>query len=1274
MKPIQGTPGNYVSNGLGPKFATEKAAHAEYKGREVIRAVSALERLLPAFCRGGSRDMALSHGDAKTLPCCFFLALATICLLLGAPAEAMAQCTNELSPSNRQHGHGATGDDLSVTVNPLTCSWTVQNTNAWIEITNVYSSGLGFDMQAPFDGTGTGYVNYAVAANPSIVGRTGVVMIANQTFTIRQLGIPCSFSVSPATRIHGSGAATNDFDVLASNQQCPWTATSTNEWIRIVGPTSGLGDYIAVNDQPGVQYEVAFYSQPVWRTGYIHVANAVLTIAQRPSSVCDNLSLDDTNKSHGYAATTNQVLVSASPTCQWVVEKTNDWIIIVFGASGTGTETIRYRLTENPSSFPRTGTIKVMDEVLVIDQGGAPCRYSLPLTSRLHSFYAEDSQFGISAPIGCAWSIRNTNTWIDVLTDTNGSGPATVMYSINANPNLSERTGHLILMANGTNVTTFRVRQERAICTYRVSPATRTHGHAGVTLSAGFSLGLTTSSNGCNWTINNTNDWVTTVRTNTSGGGNIAYAVAPNPYPVQRVAVLYIGNTNLGAPDTFVLTQRAFPCEYELSPKSTMRGFGGGLGTNKVITTSTCPWTASTTNDWITISPAEGVGSNNIVYALARNPAAIQRVGAIKIIGAETNLSFIITQNAADCTYSISPSGRTHGHGAVTADIGVTPVVGCPWTVINTNPWVSVQSGVTNVTYTLQPNATGSPRSGVIRIVPQGGNPVPPPMDFTVAQLAVSCTYTLDPTQLSHGSGVETGSVSVGTSPVCQWDVVNTNGWITIVLGAAGTGPGTVVYSVASNLNLTPRFGTLTIDGQPVTVSQAGYSCAFKLTPDDRTNGQGNVTGVVSNLTGANCTWTVVNTNGWVTITAVSSSAGTVTTPPFVGTGNGSFTYSIPANPYPDPRRGTITVTNDGVSAAFVLTQRGSPCDVRVSPVSRSHGRGATNRSVDVIADDNCLWNVFNTNSWVTIANVTGTTIPGVGTFDYAIEANPNPIARTAHIEVRTGSTNAVFTIIQDPAVCNYTLSPDLRNHGHGTTNGTVRVVTSGGCAWTVDNTNAWIDIISASGLGSNEVVYSVQANTNLAPRTGYITFFGQDGIPPTSLVLTVNQQAATCTFSISRPFRLHGFGGSTDETFVTTLATCSWLVVNTNSWITITSAMPPGGKSGSGTLEYSVTNNPFPVARTGAVMIADQILTVAQRSSTDGPPFAFQTVECDPNGDVRMRLGGAPAGVWRIESTSNFVTWSQVALVTNTIGVVEYTHPHPAGSPGLFYRAILQP
>src|SRR5204863_8468270 len=81
----------------------------------------------------------------------------------------------------------------------------------------------------------------------------------------------------------------------------------------------------------------------------------------------------------------------------------------------------------------------------------------------------------------------------------------------------------------------------------------------------------------------------------------------------------------------------------------------------------------------------------------------------------------------------------------------------------------------------------------------------------------------------------------------------------------------------------------------------------------------------------------------------------------------------------------------------------------------------------------------------------------------------------------------------------------------------------------------------------------------------------------------------------LSPASRIHGFAPATNTVTLNTPGDCAWAIVNTNDWITITSAL-----SGSGTTSvgYSLAPNPLTLDRSGVVTIGDQILTLTQRAA----------------------------------------------------------------------------
>jgi hypothetical protein len=86
-------------------------------------------------------------------------------------------------------------------------------------------------------------------------------------------------------------------------------------------------------------------------------------------------------------------------------------------------------------------------------------------------------------------------------------------------------------------------------------------------------------------------------------------------------------------------------------------------------------------------------------------------------------------------------------------------------------------------------------------------------------------------------------------------------------------------------------------------------------------------------------------------------------------------------------------------------------------------------------------------------------------------------------------------------ASCSYTLAPASANYTFAGGSGSFAVTVNNGCAWSATTTNSWLQTSSA-GSGSGTVTYTVEANTNAAPRSGVILVEGkvhsvnQAGIP----------------------------------------------------------------------------------------------------------------------------------------------------------------------------------
>ncbi len=185
----------------------------------------------------------------------------------------------------------------------------------------------------------------------------------------------------------------------------------------------------------------------------------------------------------------------------------------------------------------------------------------------------------------------------------------------------------------------------------------------------------------------------------------------------------------------------------------------------------------------------------------------------------------------------------------------------------------------------------GEDEAGELYVVGLGG---------TVEKIvgATPCTYSISPAGQSFTSTGGTGNVSVTAGTGCAWTAVSNASWIHVTSGSSGTG--TVGYSVDANTfantSSSARTGTMTIAGQTFTVSQAGVTCTYSISPTKASFRREGGTGTVAVTAPQGCAWTAASNASWITVASGSN-----------GSGNGSVGYSVAPSTL-RRRLGTITI------------------------------------------------------------------------------------------------------------------------------------------------------------------------------------------------------------------------------------------------------------------------------------------------------------------------------------------------------------------------------
>jgi hypothetical protein len=516
--------------------------------------------------------------------------------------------------------------------------------------------------------------------------------------------------------------------------------------------------------------------------------------------------------------------------------------------------------------------VTIAGQTFTVAQPEAAPECTAQLAPASQNFGAPGGNGIVALTIGtrCNWSATSNADWLTVTSRSNGTGSASVTFNVAANATTASRRATIAVAGQ-----TFTVTQDGLACSYSIAPGSQTVAAAGGSISVSV-----TAAASCSWSATTQTAWIT-VDSGASGTGN-------------GTVVLKVDATSGGsrtgtvsiAGQTFTVTQAAQSCSYAIDPTTQSLAAIGGSGTIAVSAGSSCAWTATTNDSWITITTGgSGTGNGTVAYSVSANSGGA-RTGTVTVAGQ----TFTVNQAAQACSYAISASTQTVGAAGGTGSVAVTAGSSCSWTAAANDSWITVTSGAAgtgngNVAFTVAAN-TGAARTGTLTIAGQS---------FTVNQAAQACTYTLNPTSRSSPAAGETTSVTMTAGSGCAWTSTSNASWIAVTAGATGTGNGTITLAIAANVGAA-RTGTVTIAGQTFTVSQAAVPCTFTISPTEQRFGNDGGRGTVSVTAAASCAWTAVSNVPWITVT----SGGT-------GTGNGTVGFTVTANTGAD-RTGTVTI------------------------------------------------------------------------------------------------------------------------------------------------------------------------------------------------------------------------------------------------------------------------------------------------------------------------------------------------------------------------------
>jgi hypothetical protein len=367
----------------------------------------------------------------------------------------------------------------------------------------------------------------------------------------------------------------------------------------------------------------------------------------------------------------------------------------------------------------------------------------------------------------CSWSARAEAQWI-TLSGAQGQGPATLEYSVAANPRAAERRGTVVVSDQRVDIV-----QQAAPCRYEVAPTRHQVGNSGGDLTV-----TLTALDGCPWTASSNVTWINEgTPARGEGPATIRFTVRGNAGTV-RTGTLTVGGL------TVTVEQAAAVVGPPPPPPPTPPA-------------PTPPPPVPPTPAPPAPEPPSPEPPPTPLPPTPPPPAPPP------------------PPPAPTCTYSIKPSWYNAGRGPDDVRVQVTAPTGCAWTATTNADWVTIRDGRNGTgdgtVRLVIPANNGAPRTAIVTIA---GLP------FTLNQNGPQCIEAIKPTYYNAGRGPDDITITVNASAGCRWSVTDVPSWVLVTEGRSGSGDGRVRLLVLPNFG-GARSATIEIGSEPFALTQA---------------------------------------------------------------------------------------------------------------------------------------------------------------------------------------------------------------------------------------------------------------------------------------------------------------------------------------------------------------------------------------------------------------------------------------------------------------------
>ena len=519
--------------------------------------------------------------------------------------------------------------------------------------------------------------------------------------------------------------------------------------------------------------------------------------------------------------------------------------------------------------------------------------------------------------------------------------------------------------------------------------------------------------------------------------------------------------------------------------------------------TTNVPWSASVSEDWVSVSPTSGAaGKNSVKVKVEANSDKRPRSATLTFSDKVTTqkVSVSIQQEAIKASLSVTPESLTFSAGKREEMLKVTS--NTDWTITKDVEWITLDTdkgeGTATVTAGSTENTSLTSRTGTITVTTSDGSVK---KTVSVQQAGVDVVFTIDGSEFNLAAEGESFSVKVTRN--IGYKINSMPDWVRQTNKMTYGDTDTYTFSADANTSTTAREGVIVFcndkeESVPVTVKQAGAKASLTVSPTALTftaKGESKIISVTSNTA-----WTVSSDSDWVTLGTTG------------GSGDAQVTATANENTVVTQRTATITVrtTDNNATATVKVTQ--SEADVIFTVDKTEVNVAVAGESFTVKVTRNIGYKINSRPDWVKQTNKA--TNDDADTYTFKADANTLTTAREGVIVFCNDNEEFVsVTVKQAGGKATLSVSTSVLTFA-AKGESKILAVTSN-TDWTAVSDAAWMKLDVIGGNGNARITVTAEKNTVIKQRTATITLKTTD--KKITATVSVIQNASDVIFTVDK-------------------------------------------------------------------------------------------------------------------------------------------------------------